>query len=97
MMSPSPSTDATFGAIALPSLTLPDGAVVTATRLLPFREGRAFIRAMEEGRPASERLDAAVGVLRGMGFPEAVEELPLEDVVKAAVRFFTESCQRSNE
>lgn len=87
---------ATFAAIETPSLTLPDGRVVTAARLLPFREGRAFLRAMEGEGNASARLDAAFGVLVGMGFAEAdVEQLPIEEVVQHAVRFFTASCQRT--
>lgn len=94
--SPSSSTEAVFAAIALPSLTLPSGEVVTATRLLPFREGRAFIRAMEQDTTASARMEAALGVLQGMGFPESVETLPMAEVVEAATRFFMAALQPTN-
>lgn len=70
--------------------------MVTASRLLPFRDGRAFLQAMSGTGGALARLDAAAGVLTGMGFAiEDIELLPVEAVVEAAVRFFTDSCQRT--
>lgn len=83
-------------ALTLPSITDRQGVVHTATRKARFKDGLAYMEAVEAKTSMVTQLREAQALLLGMGFPvEVLDDLDVDQVVEYATRFFTDAFQRN--